>query len=289
MYFIAGITGHVGGAAAASLLAQGERVCALVRDTSKASSWLDRGVDLREGDLTDAAAVASALEGVAGAFLMQPTPFGVTRNFPVARAINAGLLEGLQRSPPPKAVVLSSVGSERSSGVGNITQTHLLEQALDGVPFPIAFVRAGALFENHLRAAERAKSSGWFDSFLQPTDQSFPMVATQDIGNEVAQLLLSDWVGKRVIELGDRITPDALARAIGEQIGREVKARALPRDRWTATLQTMGLSADQIGNWEEMQDGFNSRWIDFGRPETEPVPSTLTPGQFFATALESTQ
>ena len=284
MFLVSGITGKVGGAAARRLLEEGHAVRALVRDPRKAAKWAREGVDLRQGDLTDAAPVAAALKGVEGAFVMQPTPVAVAPSFPEARAINAGLREALHRSPPPRLVALSSVGSQQTSGLGNITQTHLMEEALGDVPCPTAFVRAGAFIENNVGALERAASTGWFDSFLQPTDRTFPMIAAADIGREVARLLVSGWSGKKVVELGSPVSPDDLARAMGEVLGRSVEARPIPRERWGATLEAMGLPKDKIDNWEVMQDGFNSGWIDFGVSGTEPVPGTTTPAEVFARA-----
>lgn len=74
MFFISGITGRVGGATTQHLLEGGHkvRVRALVRDPQKASDWAAQGVELREGDLNDPVALAACLEGVEGAFLMQP-------------------------------------------------------------------------------------------------------------------------------------------------------------------------------------------------------------------------
>jgi NAD(P)H dehydrogenase (quinone) len=48
-------------------------------------------------------------------------------------------------------VVLSSVGSQQSGGLGTITSTHLLEEAPGDLPFPTAFVRAGSFLENFTR------------------------------------------------------------------------------------------------------------------------------------------
>lgn len=257
----------------------------MVRDLAKAAAWSKTGVELREGDLTDAAALADALRGVEGAFLMQPTPVGVSPGFPEATALNASIKEALRRSPPPRLVVLSSVGSEQAAGLGNITQTHRLEEALADVEFPIAFVRAGALIENHLASLGRAADTGVFDSFLQPGDRAFPMVATQDVGAEVARLLrATPWEGRRVIEVGSPVTPNDIAAAMGEALGREVAVRPIPREHWGAALGAMGLPPDKAGNWAEMQDGFNSGWIHFGVPGAETVAGTTTPAQVFAQA-----
>lgn len=284
MFFVAGITGHVGGAAAQRLLADGHTVRALARDPGKAATWSQQGVDVRREDFTDAAAVAGALDGVEGAFLMLPPVLAPAPGFPEANAIIASFREALRRSPPPRLVVLSSIGSERSSGLGLITATHLLESALGDVPFPTAVIRAGSFLENYTSGLERVASTGWFDSFLAPVDRPTPHVATADIGREIARLLISGWRGNKVVELGSRLSPNDVARAMAEVLGRPVQARAVPRERWAATFEAMGMAPGTTGAYEEMQDAFNSGWIDFGVPGTEPVAGTVTPAQVFAQA-----
>ncbi len=285
MFFVAGITGHVGGATGRRLLDKGHPVRALVRNRAEAAEWSEKGVDLREGDLADAVALADALQGVEGAFMMQPTPPGVSPGFPEA-ALNAGIKEALRRSPPPRLVVLSSVGSEQASGLGNITQTHMLEEALSDVGFPIAIVRAGALIENFLASLGHVAKTGVFDSFLQPMDRAFPMAATQDIGAEVAHLLTAaPWKGRRIIELGSRITPYDIAAGMSEALGREVVARPLAREHWDAAFEAMSLPPEKAGNWAEMEDGFNSGWIDFDVPGTATAAGTTRPAQVFEQAI----
>ncbi len=285
MFFVAGIASHVGSAAARALLADGRDVRALVRDRAKAEDWEAKGVDIREGDLTDASALAEALRGVEGAFLMQPTPMGVSSGFPEVVALNTSFKEALRRSSPPRLVVLSSVGSEQASELGNITQTHLLEEALKDASFPVAVVRAGGLLENFLASLGRAGQTGVFDSFLQPMDRAFPMAATRDAGVEVARLLTAaPWKGRRVVEVGSRITPIEVAAGMSEALGRKIMARPIPREHWDIAFEAMGLTPSQAANWAEMEDGFNSGWIDFGCPGTEPVLGTTSPTQVFAQA-----
>ncbi len=285
MFFVTGITGNVGGAAARQLLKEGYTVRTLARDPQKAAEWSQKGVDVRQGDFNDASAVAGALEGVEGAYLMLPPFFTPAPGFPEAKAIAASFREALRQAPPPRLVALSSIGSQQTSGLGMITATHLLEEALGELPFPTAFIRAGSFFENYTFGLKAAASTGWFDTYLTPTSRPVPMVATEDIGKEVARLLTGDWGGnQKIIELGSPVSPDDLARAMSEGLGRTVQARAIPREQWTASLEAQGMPPGFIKPFLEMEDGFNSGWIDFGVPGAEPVPGTITPSQFFEQA-----
>ncbi len=283
MFFVAGITGHVGGAAARHLLDEGHKVRTLARNPQKADQWSKKGVDIRQGDFNDTAVLAAALEGVEGAFLMLPPLIGQAPGFPESKAIIASFREALQQTPPLRLVLLSSVGSQQSSGTGLIAAAYLLEQALANLSFPTAFLRPGSFFENYTYGLQMA-ASGWFDTFLTPTDRPVPMVATEDIGVEISRLLIKGWSGKKVIELGSRISPDDLAHALCKVLDRPVKARAIPRHQWTATLKALGMPPGAAALFEEMEDGMNSGWIDFGVPDTEPVSATVTPAQFFEQA-----
>lgn len=283
MYLITGITGHVGGAAARKLLQQGKQVRALVRNPQKAESWKAQSVDLVQGDWNDAQSLASALKGVEGAYLMMPPIQTPSPGFPEARAIVASYAEALRQSPPPKLVALSSMGSEKASGVGLITGTHLLEEGLRDLPFPAAFIRAGSFYENYLFALQAAQG-GTMPTFYVPTDRKLPMIATQDIGALVAQLLTTDWTGRRLIELGTLLSPDEMAAQLGEVLGREVKAQAVPREAWTTALEGMGLPKGATWAYEEMLEGVNSGWITLGVEGTEHVDGTTSAKQVFAAA-----
>jgi len=284
MFLVTGITGHVGGATAQTLLSSGHKVRALVRNPQKAAAWASKGVELVPGEFTDAAAVANALRGVEGAYIMLPPIFTPQPGFPETKAVIASYVDALKQVPPPRLVVLSSIGSEKTERLGLITQTHLLEQALAEFTFPIAFIRAASFFENFVAQLGPASQTGTLYSFYQPLDRPVPSIATQDIGALAANLLAGkSWTGRRVLELGSPYSLTQYAAAMSEVLGRPVTPQAVPRERWTATLASFGFP-DGTGAYEEMVENFNAGWIHFGVPGTEQVAASTTPQQVFAAA-----
>jgi uncharacterized protein YbjT (DUF2867 family) len=286
MFLVTGITGHVGGATARGLLAKGKQVRALVRNLEKAAAWAATGVELVQGDWNDAASIAAALRGVEGAYIMMPPSQTPSPGFPEAKAVAANYVQALRQSPPPKLVALSSFGSEKPSGLGLITATHILEQALNEMSFPVAFVRAGGFIENFAYGLQAGKG-GTLPVFYSPTSRKVGQIATADIGALVVELLTTDWSGRRVIELGTPISPDEIAEAIGQVLGRDVKAQALPREAWAGAIEHMGLPKGSTWAYEEMLEGVNSGWIDFGAEGTEKRAGTTTAREVFAQAQVS--
>src|ERR1700735_3687762 len=87
-----------------------------------------------------------------------------------------------------------------------------------------------------------------------------------DIGKLVAELLLTGWTGKKIVELGTLRTANQMAAAVGKAIGRDVKAQAVPREAGGKTLEGFGLPPGASGPYEQMMDSINSGWITFGVP-----------------------
>ena len=135
MFLVMGITGKVGGATAEHLLAHGKEVRALVRNREKASSWANQGVELVDGDWNDSAAIERALEGVEGAFVMLPAVWAPAADYKEAKGVIANYVEALTKAAPPRVVALSSMGANRTSGLGMITALSLLEQGFRDLTF----------------------------------------------------------------------------------------------------------------------------------------------------------
>ena len=284
MFLVTGITGKVGGATARHLLAQGKTVRALVRDRDKAAIWADQGVELVDGDWNDAAAIQRALDGVEGAFLMLPAVWAPSPDFKEAKSVIANYVEALTKAAPPRVVALSSMGANRTSGLGMITALSLLEQGFHDLTSPIAFVRAGGFFENFLYGMHVAQG-GTLPVYYNPTDRKSTMVATNDIGAEVATLLTGPaWPGHRIIELGSLVSADEVAAQLGDVLNLDVKAFAVPRAGWPAAFEQFGIPKGQTGPAEEMFEAVNAGWLDLGVKGTEHVAGTTPARDVFAAA-----
>lgn len=287
MFLVMGITGKVGGATAAHLLTQGKKVRALVRDRTKAASWADQGVELLDGDWNDAASVERALKGVDGAFVMLPPIWAPSPDFREARGVIANYIGALTRQPVPRVVALSSMGANRTSGMGLITPLSLLEQGFRELATPIAYVRAGGFFENFLYGLQVAQG-GSLPVFYNPTNRKSTMVATTDIGAEIARLLSGPaWSGQRIIELGSMVSADDVAAQLGDVIKRDVKAVAIPRAGWAGTFEQFGIPAGRSGPAETMYEAVNAGAMDVGVEGTEHIPGATSARDVFAAAQKA--
>ena len=258
MYLVMGITGHVGGATARHLLKQSKQVRALVRKGEKATEWADQGVELVDGDWNDATTIAAALKGVEGAFVMLPTVWAPSPDYREAKDVIANYVEALTEVVPPPVVALSSMGANRTSGLGIITSLSLFEQGFRSLPSPVAFVRAGGFFENFLFGLQAAQG-GTLPVFYNPTNRKSTMVATNDIGAEVAKLLAGPpWSGHRVVELGSMVSADEVAEQLGQVLKRDVKAFAVPRAGWAEAFEQFGVPKGHTGPAEEMYEAVNA-------------------------------
>jgi uncharacterized protein YbjT (DUF2867 family) len=287
MYLVMGITGKVGGATGRHLLEQGKQIRALVRNREKAAKWADQGVELVEGDWNDATAIVSALKGVEGAFVMLPAVWAPSPDFKEAKGVIANYVEALTKAAPPRVVALSSMGAHRTSGLGTITALSLFEQGLRSLTSPVAFVRAGGFLENFLFGLQ-AGQGGTLPVFYDPTNRKSTMVATKDIGAEVANLLTGPaWSGHRVIELGSMVSADEVAEQLGEVLKLDVKAFAIPRAGRAEAFEQFGVPKGQTGAAEQMFECVNAGWMDLGVEGTEHVAGTSSAREVFAAAQET--
>ena len=278
MYAVMGITGRVGAVTARTLLDDGKKVRGVVRDRLRAAHWEARGVEIAVADYRDTAALEAAFRDTDGVFIMIPGNFMPSPGYAETREIVAGLRAALEVARPPKAVYLSSVGAQHPTGLGLITQLHILEQELNSLPIPNAFLRAAWFLDNFQWDVVSARERGEIASFLFPLDRAFPMVATEDIGHLAGKILQQQWTGNRNPEIEGPRRYSALdaAAAFSNLLNRAVQAVPIPREKWPVLFEETGTPSDRTGPRVEMLDGFNSGWIDFDPQAKEHLSGSHT-------------
>ncbi len=262
MYAITGITGKVGGEMARTLLAAGQPVRAIVRDAAKGEAWARLGCEVALAEMEDAAALAKAFTGATGVFILPPPCFDPEPGYPEAKAVIASVAAALGQAKPAKVVCLSTIGADAMHD-NLLSQRTLMERALESLSMPVTFLRPGWFLDNALWDVAPARETGMLHSFLQPLDKPFPMVASRDVGRTAADLIQQDWTGQRIVELEgpSRVSPNDLAAAFAEALGKQVQATLVPRDSWETLFLAQGMKHPVPRM--RMLDGFNEGWIEF--------------------------
>jgi uncharacterized protein YbjT (DUF2867 family) len=186
------------------------------------------------------------------------------------------------------AVVLSSVGADKSRGTGPVAGLHNLEKKLEGIPgLNALFLRAGYFMENILSQAGVIKSMGTMAGPIME-DLPLPMIATRDIGAYAAEALLKlDFIGKSTRELqGPRdVTYIGTAKIVGASIGKEnLTYKLVPAAQLKPVLEQMGMSSNMADLLLEMADALNSGHMKMLEPRS-PANTTPTTLETFVTEV----
>jgi uncharacterized protein YbjT (DUF2867 family) len=233
MYAITGVTGHVGGATARALSAAGEPYRAVVRTAGRAA-------DAVVADFTDRAALAAALTGCRGAFVLLPT---MADGDDAGHRAMAGTIAGaVADSGVPHVVMLSSYGADLAEGTGPIRWLHHLENRLRESGAVVTAIRSPHFQEKVEDLLGAATGAGVYPVFGETADVALPMVATRDIGAAVAHALAHPPAAHRIVDLdAPAYTERQVAEELGDRLGRKLEVVTLPRPAWLGALTDAGI------------------------------------------------
>jgi uncharacterized protein YbjT (DUF2867 family) len=264
MYVITGATGNTGKIVAERLLAQGKQVRVVVRHAEKAARLAAQGAEVAIADLSDERALEQVLRGAQGLYYISPPDLTAKSFIAERKQLTERVAKLIARAGVGHVVLLSSIGAQHPSGTGPIVTTHNAEQQLLAAGIPATFVRAAYFVENWAPLLPVAKQDGVLPAFF-PADLRIPMVATPDIGEVAAQALLEGPRGVRVIELSgpQDASPNDVARAVSQLLGRSVSVAEAPLDAVVPTFTGFGMSSDVAQLFRELYAGIRSghiRW-----------------------------
>lgn len=257
MFVIAGATGNIGSVAARELLESGKPVRVIVRDSSKGARFEQQGAEVAVGTLEDVAFLTGALRGADAAFLLVP-PNYATDDYPAyQRATADAICQAVQDSGLPHVVALSSVGADQEAGLGPIVGLNYFERKLAETGTTVSALRPGFFMENLGESFEPAKQHGTYASFM-PQDLAMPMIATRDIGAEVARTMATPPAKSQVVDLvGPAYSAVDVARLLGERFGKDLQIKTVPPEGWVDALSQSGIPQHFAELYAEMYTGLS--------------------------------
>lgn len=288
MFVIAGATGNTGGVVADTLLSQGHSVRVVVRDAAKGEAWKKRGADVAVAALEDRKALAAALAGATGAYVLLPPRNTASDLVSEQKDVADAIVAAVAVAKVPHVVLLSSIGAQHEGGTGPIKALHYAERELEAkTDAKLTFVRAAYFLENWAAVAEATKG-GKLPTFIR-TDLAIPMVATRDIGLVAARALADGPPASRidVIELGGPKdwSPNDIAKAFSGAVGREVSPDAAPFEAVVPAFTSFGMSKSAAESYEEMYRAIASGKVDWQRDGARLVRGTVDASSFAKTLV----
>jgi uncharacterized protein YbjT (DUF2867 family) len=277
MYVILGASGNTGSIIANYLLLKGKKVRVVGRDAGRLQNFVDKGAEAFTADLSDVAALKSALSGAHAAYVMLPPAKSREDQEQDSTAIAQAVRESVVRY----AVHLSSYGAQVPEGTGPVAGLHSSEQKLNAISgLNVLHLRAAYFMENNLKAIGMIHGMGLLANALRP-DVKLPMIATRDVGDYAAERLLRlDFSGKQTRELlGERdLSMTEATAVIASGIGKpDLEYKQFPYDQVEQVLTQMSIPPKGAAMYIEMYKAINKEVFIPLEPRS---PENTTPTSF---------
>lgn len=276
MFVVVGATGNTGSAVVETLLSKKQPVRVIVRSADKGTAWKAKGADMAVASLDDVPALTKAFEGANGVYLLVPPNYGAEAWLADQRARMDRAAEAVQKSGVEHVVLLSSVGGHLHGGTGPIRAASYGEHALGCVAKRLSILRPCYFMDNWAPVIGAAKAQGVLPTFIAPPAK-IPMISTKDIGRVGAEQLMIGGYGKQIVEMAgpEEYSPDQVASALGQILGKPVKAQHAPLSAVVPTFKSFGFSDEAARLFEEMYTAFSTGAIGYEHPD-KLVRGTVT-------------
>ncbi|SFD76884.1 NAD(P)H dehydrogenase (quinone) [Phytobacter palmae] len=236
MIAITGATGQLGALAVEELLktVKANEIVAIVRNPLKADALTQKGVDVRQADYGDQAALTAALSGVEKLLFISSSEVG-QRAVQHRNVINAAKAAGV------KFIAYTSLLHADKSPLGLHVEHVETEKMLADSGIPYALLRNGWYTENYLASAPAALAHG---VFIGAAGEGKIASATRaDYAAAAARVISTDGHAGKVYELaGDSAwTLSELAAELSKQSGKPVVYQNLSETDFASALKGVGL------------------------------------------------
>lgn len=236
MIAVTGATGHLGQWVIKKLLEthNAQDLVAIVRNPAKAQALADKGVQVREADYGNPAALASALRGVEKLLLISSSEVG-------QRAVQHRNIIDAAKSAGVKLIAYTSLLRADTSPLGLHVEHVATENYLAQSGVPYVLLRNGWYSENYLASVPAALEHGAFIG--SAGEGKIASASREDYAEAAAKVLSLDNQAGKVYELaGDSAwTLAQLTEKISALSGKTVVYNNLSEADFAAALQGAGL------------------------------------------------
>ncbi|TCC56559.1 NAD-dependent epimerase/dehydratase family protein [Kribbella pittospori] len=272
MLLVVGGTGDLGGRVVRLLAGAGQEVACLVRPQSDGSRLEEVGAKVVRGDLTDAASLRKACEGVSTVVATATAIARLLARVPgpslheVDEVGMVALVDAAEAAGVERFVYVSYAGVEAGLGIPIERAKLAVEKRLKGSSMQAVIVRPDAFHEIHLAPPGRFDIANGKVSTVGKGDAKQRWVSTDDVAALVAAVAVEP-DPPELIEFGG---PEALSRnetvAIAEQFaGRRVKVQHMPRSVVRVMVRILSRSNDGMASALGvglLQDLHDAPWDD---------------------------
>ncbi len=232
---ITGATGTIGSALVRTLTAQGVPVRIFVRNLEKAAALAAPTVDVAQGDLTDPASIAAAMEGIETVFLL-------TAAGPDQRTWQGNVVQAAVDAEVKHIVKLSALGVSPDSPI-KLARWHAdVEQQIVDSGLGYTFLHPHSFMQNLLGSIEPIKHQGAF--YGATRDGTFSAVDGRDVA-AVAAVVVQDPAphqGQTYAITGPEALSSAdMAAQLSEALGKPVQYVDLPPEAFQQALVDAGM------------------------------------------------
>jgi len=261
-YTITGGAGHISKPVTEKLLAAGHNVTVIGRNAEHLKDLVAKGATAAIGSVEDVEFLKKAFIGADAVYTMVPPNYSANDLKEFIGRIGKNYAEAIAANKIRFVVNLSSIGADLPEGCGPVSGLYRAEQALNSLrDVHVKHMRAPYFFDNFFSNLGLIKNAGIMGSNFAIESPRFPVGATSDIANEIAEELLNlNFTGHSARYMAsDEIGTTEIAAAVGKAIGKP-DLQWIPfadSDALNGMLQA-GLPEEMAKNYVEMGAALNT-------------------------------
>lgn len=193
-------------------------------------------------DYFDKVSLEKAFRGGDTVLLLTPESMASDDMLADAKKVFANCKDALNGSGIRRVIGLSSGGAQLTKGTGTLQLYAMLEETLQSLDMEVYIVRPAYYYSNWMMYMDVVQNNGILPTFFPPA-LAIPMIAPKDVATFIADVMENGAQHSiREITGPDLYSAGAIARFMGEALGRDVMAVQIPQCDWLPGLLQAGFS-----------------------------------------------